>query len=299
MPALVSGEVKPAPGGEDRASCNRHLRTAWVCAATCTSTSSTARRCRQPARRSGGAPAGRLHAAGLRCRADRALSGALLLHGYTGDARGAGRGAPVGSQRRAMDRPADRAKTMPPAMLAIVDGFTRLGGSQYVDSIHNGDYATYTVRDVVGHVDCALSHDRARRRPRGPRQIVGRFRRAASDDGASRRLLRRSPRTAATRTFATRSRSSFPSVQRTLERHGVRHRGVRRGVRERRHKRAAASTTTMEMLGYAAAYSPRSATAFDLDLPFDARHRRAATKTSSRAGSPSTRPSASRDGARR
>ncbi len=42
---------------------------------------------------------------------------------------------------------------MPPAIVVLVDGFTRLGGSQYVDSIHNGDYATYTVRDVVGHVD--------------------------------------------------------------------------------------------------------------------------------------------------
>ena len=36
---------------------------------------------------------------------------------------------------------------------SLVDGFTRLGGSQYVDSIHNGHYATYVVRDVVGHVD--------------------------------------------------------------------------------------------------------------------------------------------------
>ncbi|HTV74793.1 MAG TPA: hypothetical protein VME66_13940, partial [Candidatus Acidoferrales bacterium] len=38
---------------------------------------------------------------------------------------------------------------------------------------------------------------------------------------------------------------------------------------EKKHKRPQPEYTTMEMLGYAAAYSPRSATAFDLDLPFD------------------------------
>ena len=38
---------------------------------------------------------------------------------------------------------------------------------------------------------------------------------------------------------------------------------------ERKHKRSMAEYTTMEMLAYAAAYSPRGATAFDLDLPFD------------------------------
>ena len=44
-------------------------------------------------------------------------------------------------------------KKMPPTMLAIVDGNNRFGGSQYVNSIHNGDYATYVIRDAIGHVD--------------------------------------------------------------------------------------------------------------------------------------------------
>jgi hypothetical protein len=69
---------------------------------------------------------------------------------------------------------------MPPVDLAVVDGFTRLGGSQYMNSIHNGDYATYVVRDAVGHVDAtyrtnAIEGARAR-----SRKIVGRFRRATS-----------------------------------------------------------------------------------------------------------------------
>jgi hypothetical protein len=38
---------------------------------------------------------------------------------------------------------------------------------------------------------------------------------------------------------------------------------------ERKHKRSAAEYTTMEMLAYAAAYSPRDAVPFDLDLPFE------------------------------
>ena len=38
---------------------------------------------------------------------------------------------------------------------------------------------------------------------------------------------------------------------------------------ERKPKRGPADYTTMEMLAYASAYSPRSATAFDLELPFD------------------------------
>ena len=44
---------------------------------------------------------------------------------------------------------------------------------------------------------------------------------------------------------------------------------VRRSFRERSPSERTAEYATMEMLGYAAAYSPRSATAFDLDLPFD------------------------------
>jgi hypothetical protein len=38
---------------------------------------------------------------------------------------------------------------------------------------------------------------------------------------------------------------------------------------ESKHKRPQAEYSTMEMLGYAAAYSPREARAFALDLPFD------------------------------
>lgn len=45
------------------------------------------------------------------------------------------------------------ARLFPLALRVVVDGFTRLGGSQYVNSVHNGDYETYVIRDVIGLVD--------------------------------------------------------------------------------------------------------------------------------------------------
>jgi hypothetical protein len=61
---------------------------------------------------------------------------------------------------------------------------------------------------------------------------------------------------------------AFASVQRTLENHDF---DIARFVEafERKHKRAQPEYLTMEILGYAAAYSPRSAKAFEVDLPFD------------------------------
>src|SRR5271156_2142987 len=76
-----------------------------------------------------------------------------VLHGYTGDVAGLVAERPWETH---VVQWADRlisGNTMPPVVLALVDGFRRLGGSQYLNSIHNGDYATYVVRDAIGHVD--------------------------------------------------------------------------------------------------------------------------------------------------
>src|SRR5580658_2829742 len=76
-----------------------------------------------------------------------------LLHGYTGDLAG------VISTRlweKNVVQRLDRlivGKKMPPVMMVIVDGVTRLGGSQYVNSIHNGDYASYVVHETLAYVD--------------------------------------------------------------------------------------------------------------------------------------------------
>ncbi|HET9029000.1 MAG TPA: alpha/beta hydrolase-fold protein [Candidatus Aquilonibacter sp.] len=190
-----------------------------------------------------------------------------LLHGYTGNALGivAGRAWETNAVQW-IDRLIHE-RRMPPALLVVVDGFTRLGGSQYVNSIHNGDYATYVTRDVIGHVD-ATFRTIARE---GGRAVLGK----SSGGFGSLHLVMEYPGIFAA--FASHSGDSyfryasppsFPDVQRTLERH---HFEIGSFVEafEKKHKRPQSDYVTMEMLGYSAAYSPRSATAFDVDLPFD------------------------------
>jgi predicted alpha/beta superfamily hydrolase len=192
-----------------------------------------------------------------------------VLHGYTGNAA-----ALLGSRPwetnafEWIDRLIAQER-MAPAILAVVDGFTRLGGSQYVDSVHNGNYATYTVRDVVGHVD---SHYRTIA-AEGGRAVLGK----SSGGFGSMHLVMEHPGVFAA--FASHSGDSyfryahppaFVHVARTLEQHDGDIAAFVAGF-EGRHKRSQAEYLTMEMLGYAAAYSPRSSRAYDLDLPFEAR----------------------------
>jgi pimeloyl-ACP methyl ester carboxylesterase len=42
---------------------------------------------------------------------------------------------------------------MPPAVVVFIDGWTRFGGSQYVDSPGTGLYQTYVLQDIVSWVD--------------------------------------------------------------------------------------------------------------------------------------------------
>ncbi|MGA7746260.1 MAG: alpha/beta hydrolase-fold protein [Candidatus Aquilonibacter sp.] len=197
----------------------------------------------------------------------RAYPVLYVLHGYTGDAAALVSARPFERNVVQWVDGLIRERRMPHAILAIVDGFTRLGGSQYVDSIHNGNYATYTVRDVVGHVDASY-RTIARE---GGRAVLGK----SSGGFGSMHLVMEHPGIFAA--FASHSGDSyfayadppaFPSVQRTLERHDF---SIASFVEvfEKKHKRSQPEFVTMEMLGYAAAYSPRSAKAFDLDLPFD------------------------------
>jgi hypothetical protein len=190
-----------------------------------------------------------------------------VLHGYTGDVA-----ALISSRPWEVNvvQWADRLiaqRRMPPALLALVDGFTRLGGSQYVDSIHSGNYATFTVRDVVGHVDRGYRTISSE----GGRAVLGK----SSGGFGAMHLVMEHPGVFAA--FASHSGDSyfpyahppaFAVVHRALE-------AVEFDIGayvdrfERKHKRTPAEYTTMEMLAYAAAYSPHSATAFDLDLPFE------------------------------
>lgn len=189
------------------------------------------------------------------------------LHGYTGDALALLSTRPW---ERNVVQWIDRlivSRAMPPAILVLVDGFTRLGGSQYVDSIHNGNYATYVVRDVVGQVD-ARYRTIARE---GGRAVFGK---SSGGFGAMHLVLEHPGVFAA---FASHSGDcyftyadppAFPHVQRTLEGHEF---SIEAFVHafERKNKRPQPEYLTMEMLGYAAAYSPRASERFAIDLPFD------------------------------
>lgn len=197
----------------------------------------------------------------------RAYPALYVLHGYTGDAAALISARPWERNVVQWIDGLIHAHRMTPAVLVIVDGFTRLGGSQYVDSVHNGNYATYAVRDVVGHVDASY-RTIARE---GGRAVLGK----SSGGFGSMHLAMEHPGIFGA--FASHSGDSyfpyadipaFVSAQRTLEKHDF---SIPRFVElfEGKHKRTQREYVTMEMLGYAAAYSPRSATAFDIDLPFD------------------------------
>jgi len=133
--------------------------------------------------------------------------------------------------------------------------------------VHNGRYATYTVRDVVGHVDRSYRTIAAE----GGRAVLGK----SSGGFGAMHLVLEHPGTFAA--FASHSGDSyfryahfpaFATVHRMLEAHDF---DIRAYVEafERKPKRSFAEYTTMEMLAYAAAYSPRAAAPFELDLPFD------------------------------
>jgi enterochelin esterase family protein len=204
---------------------------------------------------------------GYDAQASRRYPALYVLHGYTGDVAALIASRPwetnvlQWADRLACER------RMPPALIVLVDGFTRLGGSQYVDSVHNGQYATYTVRDVVGHVDRAY-----RTIPNeGGRAVLGK---SSGGFGAMHLVLEHPGIFGA---FASHSGDSyfryahlpaFATVHRILEAHDF-NIAAYVDAFERKHKRGMPEYTTMEMLAYAAAYSPRSANAFDLDLPFD------------------------------
>jgi enterochelin esterase family protein len=188
------------------------------------------------------------------------------LHGYTGDVASLLATRPWETN---VVQWADRLivrGAMPPVLLALVDGFTRLGGSQYVDSVHNGAYATYVVRDVVGHVDAAYRTVAAE----GGRAVFGK----SSGGFGAMHLVLAHPGTFAA--FASHSGDAyfryahipyFATAARTLEPFATAAAFVE--AFEQRTKRPSAFYTTMEVLGYAAAYSPAAAQPFAIDLPFD------------------------------
>lgn len=204
---------------------------------------------------------------GYDAQGSRRYAALYVLHGYTGDLAALISTRPWETNVLQWADRLIKDRRMPPVLVVLVDGFTRLGGSQYVDSVHNGGYATYTVRDVVGHVDRTY-----RTIPQeGGRAVLGK---SSGGFGAMHLVLEHPGVFGA---FASHSGDSyfryahfpaFATVHRTLEAHDFDLASFVAAF-EGKHKRGMHEYTTMEMLAYAAAYSPRSATAFDLDLPFE------------------------------
>ena len=192
-----------------------------------------------------------------------------VLHGYGGDVAALVSARPWETN---VVQWADRLiveRKMPPVIVAIVDGNNRLGGSQYVDSIHNGDYATYVVRDAVGHVDTSYPTIALE----GGRSVVGK---SSGGFGALHLTMTRPGVFCA---FASHSGDAnfrgayvpeLARTQRLLEKHDFDPAAFVEAF-EQKPKRSDDELHTIMMLGQAAAYSPRAAEAFAFDLPFDLR----------------------------
>jgi hypothetical protein len=75
------------------------------------------------------------------------------LHGFTGSAFSHLNFQPWQPTSHERLEAAIVAEEVPPCVYVLVDGWTKLGGSQYVNSTAIGRYFDYVVQDVVGHVD--------------------------------------------------------------------------------------------------------------------------------------------------
>ncbi len=157
---------------------------------------------------------------------------------------------------------------IPPVVGVFVDGWTAIGGSQWIDSPSIGDYGTYLARDVVAFVDRklgALAHPSARavagkssggygalvmgQRHSG---VFGHLASHAGDAAFEYCYLPDFPRAAAALLGS--------DAARWLE-------SMR--LRARDEKLRAEDHPTLNVVAMAAAYSPRPGAPAGLDLPFD------------------------------
>ncbi len=76
-----------------------------------------------------------------------------FLHGFTGSARAWTNVSPFQPSVPERLDALVAAGAVPPVLGLFVDGWTRLGGSQWIDSEGTGAYRTYVARDVVEFVD--------------------------------------------------------------------------------------------------------------------------------------------------
>ena len=192
----------------------------------------------------------------------------VLLHAFMGSALGWFNAAPFGPG--ILDRiDALFASGVPPFITVFPDGFTSLGGSQWIDSPGNGAYGQMLVQDVLGHVDRTY----ATLRSPSSRAVAGR----SSGGYATWQLARRFSGVfghiashSADSYFEYCYLTEFPKAASALARAGGVQPwwdGFQRRIRETRM--AGDDHAVVNLLAMSAAYSPDPERPLGVALPFD------------------------------
>jgi pimeloyl-ACP methyl ester carboxylesterase len=192
----------------------------------------------------------------------------MLLHAFMGSALGWFNVAPFAPG--ILDRlDALFASGVPPFLTVFPDGFTSLGGSQWMDSPGNGAYGQMLVQDVLGHVDDTY----ATLRTPGSRAVAGR----SSGGYGSWQLVRHFPGVfghiashSADAYFEYCYLPEFPKAAAALARAG----GVQSWwagfeQRVRETKMGGDDHAVVNLLAMSAAYSPDPEQPLGVALPFD------------------------------
>ena len=155
---------------------------------------------------------------------------------------------------------------MPPVIVVLPDCFTRLGGSQYLNSSATGRYEDYLTAELVSYVD---SHYRTLRGP-GSRGVFGK---SSGGYGALIMALRHADLFGAVAchsgdaAFDLCYRPDLPKVAGAIEKAG----GLEAWFAgfEAKEKKSQSDFEAINIVAMAACYSPNPAAPLGLDLPFD------------------------------
>jgi len=153
----------------------------------------------------------------------------------------------------------------PPAILVMPDCFTRLGGSQYVDSSATGRYADYVAGELVRFVDATFATEPGRR------AVVGK---SSGGFGAMHLTLRHPGvfRAAASISGDCHFEAGYASQLRPALRHLMKFDGDPARFLEaflERPDLAGDAHAAINLLAMSACYSPNPASALGFDLPVD------------------------------
>jgi S-formylglutathione hydrolase FrmB len=197
---------------------------------------------------------------------DRRYPVVYWLAGYAGTGEMLFQGNPwqPGLGQR-LDRLVDE-KVLGELIVVAPDGFTRWGGSQYLDSPVSGGYETHLVREIVPEID-------RRFRTQATREARGIGGKSSGGYGALVLAMRHPELFSAVAShagdmyFELSLLPEFPAAVRTLRRHG----GVDGFLAhfDKAVTKGSGDFSTIMVLALAAAYSPDTALPGGIALPFD------------------------------